>query len=333
MSGVVVKRTTPLGLGMTFSSETQRWVDCRDEQTAVHVVRNALPHCFRSAPPLARVLFGVGLPLCRTVHFAEAQSSGHYPNMMTTRSTCCVFLLLFGCSDEIGSPESLTFSEGRGVGSEGAEAESMAATPGSEPEAEPADSPSDDLPQETAPPDATDDANATNEADAPDDANAASSTSTGAELFAAMCAPCHGEAGAGSALGPEVQHPVGDFAEWVVRNGYSGAFDAPMPNYAPEVLSDDDLSSIIDYLRGLPAPATEEGLYLDYCSNCHGSDARGGPSGKEIAGKNELAEVVRQGKGGSDFGARRRYMPSWGAGELDASTVGALERFVGNLPE
>ncbi len=248
-------------------------------------------------------------------------------------------MLLLGCSDGIGSSESFAPNEAHGIPDEGAAADGMAANPGGATAAEQSDLPSNESAEGTAPLNATDEAaaaddtDAANGANAAGDANAPSPTSTGAELFAAMCAPCHGETGAGSELGPEIQHPVREFAEWVVRNGYSGAFDAPMPNYAPEVLSDDDLSSIIDYLRELPVPTTEQGLYLDYCANCHGSDARGGPSGKEIAGKSELAEVVRQGKGGSNFGARHLYMPSWGASELDASTVTALERFVGDLPE
>ncbi len=289
----------------------------------------------------ARVLFGVALLPRGTLCFTEAPSPGHYSSTMPFRFSCCVVVLLLGCSDGIGSPES--FAPNEGAPDESAEADSMVATTAGAPAAAQGASPSNESAEGTSLPDATDQAATADDgttADDPDaDANTTGGTdddmptSTGAELFATLCAPCHGEAGAGSELGPEVQHPVREFAAWVVRNGYSGAFDAPMPNYAPEVLSDDDLSSIIDYLRELPAPTTEEGLYLDYCANCHGSDARGGPSGKEIAGKSELAEVVRQGKGGSNFGARHLYMPSWGASELDASTVTALERFVGDLPE
>jgi len=157
--------------------------------------------------------------------------------------------------------------------------------------------------------------------------------SDGPGLYVALCATCHGEAGAGTEIAPEIQHPPADYFRWVVRNGLEGAYDSPMLAFAESSLDADRLSAILTYLRELPQPSTDQGLYDDYCGNCHGEDARGGVTHKTIAGKNEFLEVLRQGKGGSDFAARARYMPSWQAGELEDAIIVRLEAYVGSLPE
>jgi mono/diheme cytochrome c family protein len=156
---------------------------------------------------------------------------------------------------------------------------------------------------------------------------------SGEELFIAQCSACHGADALGTEIAPEVQHPTVDFTTWVVRNGFSGAYDSPMPAYDEAVLSDSDLNLIIEYLRGLPEADTSEGLYLDYCANCHGADARGGPAHKHIAGKDEFDEILRKGKGGDQFSSRTLYMPKWTNDELSSDVIDSLQDYVGSLPE
>jgi mono/diheme cytochrome c family protein len=144
---------------------------------------------------------------------------------------------------------------------------------------------------------------------------------------------CHGEEGTGSSIAPELQHPPPDHFRWVVRNGLTGAYESAMVALPEAGLTDVQLESILDYLSQLPEPDTDEGLYLDYCANCHGADARGGVARKEIAGKREALEVIREGKGGTDYAARTRYMPSWQSGALDDDVVARIEAYVGGLPE
>lgn len=155
----------------------------------------------------------------------------------------------------------------------------------------------------------------------------------GAGLYQSVCAVCHGDEGTGTDVAPEIQHPPPDYFEWVVRNGLEGAYDSPMLAFSEASLSDAQIDRILEYLTELPQPTTDEGLYFDYCANCHGDDARGGVANKKIAGKDEFLEVLRQGKGGANYQARTRYMPSWQSSELDDALVSRLEGYVGELPE
>ncbi len=157
---------------------------------------------------------------------------------------------------------------------------------------------------------------------------------SGEELYGVYCAPCHGTDANGGELGPEVRHPPDELARWLVRNGRSETpYPGPMIPLSSEVLSEPALDAILQYLSSFPQPDTGEGLYIDYCANCHGSDARGGPVAKHIAGKDEFQEVLRRGKGGQAFNARSRYMPSWQALELSDQEVLLLESYVGSLEE
>lgn len=155
----------------------------------------------------------------------------------------------------------------------------------------------------------------------------------GATLYGINCARCHGAAGVGTDIAPEIQHPPADYFAWVVRHGLEGAFDPPMSPFDEVSLDDRKLQAIFEYLTQLPQPTTEAGLYADYCANCHGADARGGVAHKTIAGKDEFLEVLRQGKGGTDYAARTRYMPNFGSSVLDGEVVSELEHYVGALPE
>lgn len=144
---------------------------------------------------------------------------------------------------------------------------------------------------------------------------------TGAEVFQLLCSTCHGTTGEGTALGPELQHPVAAFSTWVVRNGRdSDSYPGPMIAYPETMVTEQQLEEIWTWLGGLPQPTTGEALYLDYCANCHGANARGGRVAKNIQEKGtelgDLTEKVREGEGGTNYGAAALYMPHWSTSQI-----------------
>jgi mono/diheme cytochrome c family protein len=163
-----------------------------------------------------------------------------------------------------------------------------------------------------------------------DPATTGSSDATGEELYA-LCAPCHGPAGEGSELGYELRHPSRPYATWVVRNGRPGTeFDnSVMAPYSESILSDADLEKIWDYLDSFEQPTTSEGLYLDYCGNCHGPDATGGVVGVIITDKTfpDAIEKVREGEGGTNYGNRPVYMPGFDTSRLTDDEVQLIVDF------
>ena len=153
-----------------------------------------------------------------------------------------------------------------------------------------------------------------------------------------QCATCHGTLGLGTPLAPNIQHPVRNYYTWVIRNGRSGHPEypaAPMAPYDATVLSDDTLNQILDFLAAEPQPTTGEGLYMDYCSNCHGADARGGVTGQSIAGVSfgEMLEAIREGENLALFDDNQRssYMPSWTQEELTTDDVLLINDYVDTL--
>ena len=149
-----------------------------------------------------------------------------------------------------------------------------------------------------------------------------------------QCAVCHGPTGEGTALGYEIRHPVRPYATWVVRHGRTGGEfpGSAMLAYGAAV-SDAQLSSIFDYLDSFPQPTDGQGLYLDYCRNCHGTDARGGVTGVDISDKayKDALEKVRKGEGGTDYGSRDMYMPAFPASRLSDADVRAIADYIGTL--
>jgi mono/diheme cytochrome c family protein len=136
------------------------------------------------------------------------------------------------------------------------------------------------------------------------------------------CYACHGPQGKGSMnmipLGPEIQHPVRDFATYMVRTGSmtrnpTPSYPAPMAPIAPAMLSDSDLNLILDYLDSFAKPTTGQGLYEDYCANCHGKDAHGGPTTRNLKSvanlQTEMVTKVRNGVHLGEFQLLKDYMP------------------------
>lgn len=158
---------------------------------------------------------------------------------------------------------------------------------------------------------------------------------TGEQLYATLCASCHGPAAEGTSLAYELRHPSHEYARWVIRNGRSGGEfpDSKMAAY-PEALFDDAaIDAILDWLDTFEQPTTGEALYLDYCGNCHGADASGGVVEKpiEYQGVHDMLEKVREGEGGTNYGARMQYMPGVSTDRLDDAEVTAIADYVAGL--
>jgi mono/diheme cytochrome c family protein len=159
---------------------------------------------------------------------------------------------------------------------------------------------------------------------------------SGEEFFLSVCAACHGSDGEGTVLGYALQHPVRDYSTWVVRHGRPpGNAELPgsvMVAYDPATLSDATLEEIWDYLDGYPQPTTGEGLYTDYCRNCHGEDAAGGITGVDI--RPELLEIVEKVRFGENVGAyasRSSSMPKFDESMLSDAEIQLIADYVGGL--
>jgi mono/diheme cytochrome c family protein len=156
----------------------------------------------------------------------------------------------------------------------------------------------------------------------------------GTRAYQIHCYMCHGEQGAGTPLAPETQHPVRDYSTWVVRNGLPGeGYLKPMEAIPPAMLSDADLMLIYDYLDKPPQPTTAQGLYADYCGNCHGADGKGGPSTRDITGDavDPIEEVVRQGTHPGEFELRNEYMPPYSTTRISDAELQLVSDYVDTL--
>lgn len=150
----------------------------------------------------------------------------------------------------------------------------------------------------------------------------------------AICVVCHGPEGAGTVNGPEIQHPVIDFSTWVIRNGrMHPMYKELMPKFVSAVLPDDQLQGIFAFLAKPPKPTTGEGLYKDYCQNCHGADAKGGVTMRPIDAQpmTSYTSHCRAGTHLGDFGNRREYMPKWTATELTDAELRLIFMYVSGL--
>jgi mono/diheme cytochrome c family protein len=121
---------------------------------------------------------------------------------------------------------------------------------------------------------------------------------TGADLYAARCAGCHGADAAGLAGRTDVRCTVRSLLVDAVRHGRGGG-TAGMPAFTTEQLSDADLGLIEDHLSGLCSGLGKD-VYASNCASCHGPTAGGGVSADGVAGPN-----IRCGEAG-DFGEALR---------------------------
>lgn len=155
---------------------------------------------------------------------------------------------------------------------------------------------------------------------------------TALQKFTNTCAPCHGPEGAGAEKGPPIQFPSRAYATWVTRNGRAGTtagFPGPMSGYSAETFSDAELNEIFDFLDSQTRPTTGEALYVAFCGNCHGTDSRQIIGIEPVFGRPEsVEEVVRVGHGGTNYGARTVYMPSWPQSALSDAEVILIRDYI-----
>lgn len=157
------------------------------------------------------------------------------------------------------------------------------------------------------------------------------------------CSTCHGPNGEGVLLGttpfgPEIRHTPTTYATWVVRHGRpapSAMVDFPeVPTPMKTDISAADLTAILTWLAGQPKPTTGQGLYKDFCGNCHGPmTASGGAVPVNIIGKKsaDILQRVRMGEG-ADPGVRNSYMPAETAAELSDQEVTLISQYLMAVP-
>lgn len=154
----------------------------------------------------------------------------------------------------------------------------------------------------------------------------------GEALFFAHCEGCHNEGGAGSLIAFQVQSPLVDYATFVIRNGRNDDFFAvEMPSYSEDDLSDDELNSILFFLRQAPKPTDGAGLYARFCANCHGDDALGGVVDKPIRDEaGDSLEKAREGEG-NDPRDRSEFMPQFSPSDLSDEEISQIVSFLLSL--
>ena len=167
----------------------------------------------------------------------------------------------------------------------------------------------------------------------------------GGAVFRAQCSQCHGSGAAGAKGYPNLLDNDwlwGGTLEQIaysVRHGVRNTTDvdahySEMPKFE-EVLSEAEISTVADYVLGLPAGNyTAEGaqLYADNCSSCHGDGAIGD---KEIGAPNLADAIWLYGGGREDVvqsiaQARFGVMPAWGQ-RLNEADVRAVSTYVHSL--
>lgn len=149
-----------------------------------------------------------------------------------------------------------------------------------------------------------------------------------------QCAYCHGPMGEGGAEGPPLTYPYEEFYTWVVRNGrVHPDFEEEMPAFTEEEFGEDCLQGVFDFLLAKPKPTTGEGLYLEYCANCHGSDGSGGPTGRPIAAEpaEEHVEHSRAGAHMNEYENRPEYMPAIGPELLSDEEIELIADYLQSL--
>jgi len=157
-------------------------------------------------------------------------------------------------------------------------------------------------------------------------------TLTGIQTYANQCASCHGPEGKGTATGPMIQFTVPEFGKWVTRNGRNGiGYPGAMTAYGTDRVTDAQLDEIIDFLHAQTRPTTGADLYKTFCANCHGTGNQDGPAAESLAGRDNSSEDIRQGKGGTNYGSRLVYMPSWSSAELSNGEVDLLNAYISAL--
>jgi mono/diheme cytochrome c family protein len=160
------------------------------------------------------------------------------------------------------------------------------------------------------------------------------STLSGPEVYDRLCVGCHGDVGAGiDTKGMQLRYDDDAFSAYWVRAGRgTNAFDSPMPAYPASMISNQQLDEMFTWIRSEPHPTDGEGLFNQYCANCHGADGRGGSSGESIRGSGAFTGVVRQGKNRADgYDRRRSYMSAWTSAQISDAEIQLISAYAAGL--
>jgi mono/diheme cytochrome c family protein len=120
---------------------------------------------------------------------------------------------------------------------------------------------------------------------------------TGADLYVANCASCHGGDAAGGPGFPDVRCTVRSRVFNAVR---AGRGSNAMPSFRPAELGDAAVTQIVRYLSGLCTGKPAD-VYASNCATCHGPTGTGGRNADGVRGSNircsggDLFEAVRSG--------------------------------------
>lgn len=160
-------------------------------------------------------------------------------------------------------------------------------------------------------------------------------TISGREFFQrpTECAYCHGQDALGvPGQGPEVRHPPEDYARWLVRNGRMDHPDYPdgMAPYDTCVVTNVMLDDIIAFLNEFPVPTDGQGLYEDFCANCHGVDGRGGVTARDLNGEvHAVSMITSTGHNPADYANRREFMPVM-TQQLSSAQIDLISQYLQN---
>jgi mono/diheme cytochrome c family protein len=172
--------------------------------------------------------------------------------------------------------------------------------------------------------------------------DAPAGTAAPAIYTSSTCDTCHGAQGQGvEFLAPEIRHTPASYASFIVRNGrldtkgkQSAMVKFPnAPSDMAKVVSDSELTAMVEWLNGLPRPTTGKGLYKDFCGNCHGpNDPSGGAVPVSIRGlkASDVSAKVRAGSG-TDITMRAAFMPSFDEALLPAADLTLIQSYLGSI--
>jgi mono/diheme cytochrome c family protein len=158
--------------------------------------------------------------------------------------------------------------------------------------------------------------------------NATASATPAPGYYGMVCKTCHGPAGEGvGTFGPEIRHTPATYSNYVVRNGRPSTLMTP---YGMDAVPDATLLEIQNWLTAQPKPTTGQGLYLDFCGNCHGPMGGGGSAPWKAQGlpNATISMKVRSGVG-TDPSMRAAYMPAFGTDILTDAELTLISQFLG----
>jgi mono/diheme cytochrome c family protein len=150
------------------------------------------------------------------------------------------------------------------------------------------------------------------------------------------CNSCHGVNAEGiDNTAPDIRHVPPVYGAWIIRNGGArGMGFSTMSPFAVTALSDADMQAILTWVDSMPKPTTPEGLYKDFCGNCHGpSNPTGGAVAVNIKGikKGLVTAYVRSGNG-MDPMQRGEYMPAFDTTLLTDPELDQIQTYIGSIP-